>query len=69
MEKECKNNVSCIRLDSCYILSKGVNGAHAKFVPGMGSVLWTWAAHPTGCLVLMTFPTPEVLHLSTQVKN
>ena len=44
VEQYCKNknkqpNVSLINLDSCYLLTKGVNGVHAKFVgtPIMGS--------------------------------
>ena len=37
VEQYCKNknkntNVSSIKLDSCYLLTKGVNGVHAKFV-------------------------------------
>jgi hypothetical protein len=50
MEQYCKNkksqaNVSYIRLDSCYLLTKGVHGVQAKFVgtPIVGSkkkVIW-----------------------------
>ena len=43
-EQECKNksknaNVSFIKLDSCYMLTKGTNGVKAKFIgkPWMGS--------------------------------
>ena len=35
VEQYCKNkdaNVSSIKFDSCYLLTKGVNGVHAKFV-------------------------------------
>jgi hypothetical protein len=37
VEPYCKNkksqpNVSSIEFDSCYLLTKGVNGVHAKFV-------------------------------------
>ena len=36
-EQECKNknknaNVSFIKLDSCYMLTKGTNGVKAKFI-------------------------------------
>ena len=42
VEQYCKNkntNVSSIKFDSCYLLIKGVNGVHAKFVgtPIVGS--------------------------------
>ena len=43
-EQECKNksknaNVSSIKLDSCYMLTKGTNGGKGKFIgiPWMGS--------------------------------
>ena len=43
-EQECTNksknaNVSSLKLDSCYMLTKGTNGAKAKFIgkPWMGS--------------------------------
>ena len=43
-EQECKNNsknanVSSIKLDSCYMLTRGTNGVKAKFIgkPWMGS--------------------------------
>ena len=37
IEQYCKNknkhaSVSSIKFDSCYLLTKGVNGVHAKFV-------------------------------------
>ena len=44
IEQDCKNknknvNVSSIKFDSCYLLTKGVNGVKAKFVctPIVGS--------------------------------
>ena len=44
VEQYCKNknkqpNVSSIRFDSCYMLTKGVNGMKAKFIgtPIVGS--------------------------------
>ena len=42
VEQYCKNkntNVSSIKFDSCYLLTKGVNGVHAKFIgtPIVGS--------------------------------
>jgi hypothetical protein len=44
VEKYCKNknkdtNVSSIKFDSCYLLTKGVNGVKAKFIgtPIVGS--------------------------------
>ena len=44
VEQYCKNknkqpNVFSIKFDSCYLLTKGVNGVHAKFVgtPIIGS--------------------------------
>ena len=44
VEQYCKNknknaNVSSIKIDSCYLLTKGVNGVHAKFIgtPIVGS--------------------------------
>ena len=43
-EHECTNksknaNVSSLKLDSCYMLTKGINGVKAKFIgkPWMGS--------------------------------
>ena len=43
-EQECNNksknaNVSSLKLDSCYMLTKGTNGVKAKFIgaPCMGS--------------------------------
>jgi hypothetical protein len=39
-EHDCKNNKSSsIKLDSFYVLTKGINGVHAKFIgaPWMGS--------------------------------
>ena len=45
-EHDCKNKnknknaiVSSIKFDSCYLLTKGVNGVHAKFIgtPIVGS--------------------------------
>ena len=32
MKKKSQANVSSIKFDSCYLLNKGVNGVHAKFV-------------------------------------
>jgi hypothetical protein len=50
VEQYCKNknknaNVSSIKFDSCYLLTKGVNGVKAKFIgtPIMGlkkKVIW-----------------------------
>jgi hypothetical protein len=39
MNKKSNANVSLIKLDSFYILTKGTNGVHAKFIgaPWMGS--------------------------------
>ena len=44
IEQDCKNknkhaNVSSIKFDSCYLLTKGANGVHAKFIgaPIVGS--------------------------------
>ena len=45
VEQNCKNknknnaNVSSIYFDSCYLLTKGINGVHAKFIgaPIVGS--------------------------------
>lgn len=39
MNKKSKANVSSIKLDSFYVLTKGTNGVHAKFIgaPWMGS--------------------------------
>jgi hypothetical protein len=42
LEQYCKNknknvNVSSIKFDSCYLLTKGVNGVKAKFI---GHQLW-----------------------------
>ena len=31
-EQEQAPNISSIKFDSCYLLTKGVNGVHAKFV-------------------------------------
>ena len=38
-EKKCQANVSSIKLDSFYVLTKGTNGVKAKFIgaPWMGS--------------------------------
>jgi hypothetical protein len=45
MNKKSQANVSSIKLDSFYVLTKGTNGVHTKFigVPWMGSkkkTLW-----------------------------
>ena len=45
MKKKFQANVSSIKLDSFYVLTKGTNGVHAKFIgaPWMGSkkkVIW-----------------------------
>jgi hypothetical protein len=45
MNKKSNTNVSSIKLDSFYVLTKGTNGVHAKFIgaPCMGSkkkVIW-----------------------------
>jgi hypothetical protein len=39
MNKKSKVNISFIKLDSFYMLTKGTNGVHAKFIgaPWMGS--------------------------------
>ena len=39
MNKKSQANVSFIKLDSCYMLTKGTNGVKAKFIgkPWMGS--------------------------------
>ena len=39
MKKKPQANVSSIKLDSFYVLTKGTNGVHAKFIgaPWMGS--------------------------------
>ena len=49
-EHECKNksknaNVSSIKLDSCYMLTKGTNGAKAKFIGNHG---WAQKRKPFG---------------------
>ena len=50
-EHDCRNkkshaNVSSIKFDSCYLLTKGVNGVQDKFV---GTKLWAQRRKPFGC--------------------
>ena len=59
VEQYCKNknkntNVSSIKFDSCYLLTKGVNGVKAKFVgtPIVGSkqkAIWVPKSLVTNC--------------------
>jgi hypothetical protein len=53
IEQYCKNknknaNVSSIKFDSCYLLTKGANGVKAKFI---GTPLWSQRRKSFGCQV------------------